>query len=106
MVRPDGRDATQVTDDLASGYTGLSWSPDQRFFVAQAWREPVVKRSLTAYTLWDSGGLTIEMAGDNTPRFRSGIRAKDGSETLRELSDSEARAWFSRFNIPFPRFVE
>jgi Tol biopolymer transport system component len=106
IVHPGGQDATRVTNDLKSGFTGLSWSPDQRFFVTQARREPVTKRPLTAYTLWDSGGIGISMAGDDSPRFLGATSQADGSMATRALTETEARAWFIRFNIPFPELPE
>lgn len=105
-VRPNGQDLVEITKGIDGHFTGVSWSPDGRYIVAQTLREPEATRPLTAYILWDSGGLTVEMAGDDTPRFRGGTRNPDGSVNFRPLSDAEARRWFTLQRLPFPEFAE
>lgn len=105
-IRPNGEDLIEITKDVDGHFTGPSWSPDQRFVVAQTLREPVKKRPLTAYTLWDEGGISISMAGDDTSRFIGATRDPDGSISTRPLTEADARAWFGRYRIPFPELSQ
>lgn len=101
-MRSDGTGVVRLGAEEDGRYTGPTWGPQELFIVAQTKREPGTPRDLTAYLLWDSGGLSIEMAGDDTPRFRGATRNPDNTITTRPLTDLEARGWHANFGIPFP----
>lgn len=105
-VRPNGQDTVRITTLTESHFTGPSWSPDETFLVAQTRIRSEIRRPSTAYTLWDSGGISIQAAGDEPSRFIGATRHPDDSVTTRSLSEVEGRAWFQRHGIPFPELRE
>lgn len=105
-VQPNGANNIRITTDGTTRYFNPNWSPDERFLVAQMKHESEKVGHDTTFILWDSGGISIDRRDSTRSRFVAATRERDHSVSTRDMTVSEARAWFARHRIPFPEKPE